>query len=205
MPPARSQRQIAAAFLARHGIARLAELRAVGVDAATVSRMQEAGEVVRLARGLYQSSDASISEHHSLASAAKRVPQGVICLVSSLAFHGLTDQLPRRVWLAVGVSEWSRRKTQPDLRIVRMADHFITTDIEMQLIDSVKVPMFSIARTLADCFRHRRAIGLHVAIEGLQEALRQRKATPAQISRQAERGGVASVMRPYLEALTANG
>lgn len=198
------QREIVTAYLAKHGIARLAELRAAGATSATVSRMERDGEVLRLGRGLYQLPDAPLSTEHSLATAAKRVPKGVVCLVSALAFHGLTDQLPRKVWLAVSKSDWPRRHTQPQLRIVQMADRLLATDIETHLIDGVPVKVFGVARTIADCFRHRRTIGLNVAIEGLQEALRQRKATPAQLARHAEHGGVGTVMRPYLEALTAN-
>ncbi len=76
---------------------RLAELCGAGVTAATVSRMERAGEVIRLARGLYQLHDAPFDTNHSLAEAAKRLPKGVVCLVSALAFHGLTDQLPKKV------------------------------------------------------------------------------------------------------------
>ncbi len=81
---------------------RLAELREAGVTAATMSRMERAGEVTRLSRGVYQLPDADLDPNHSLAEAAKRVPKGVVCLVSALAFHGLTDQLPPRVWMAIG-------------------------------------------------------------------------------------------------------
>src|SRR3546814_2583044 len=95
-------REIARDLLAARGILRLAELRAAGVTAATVSRMEKDGEVIRLARGLYQLPDAELDANHSLAEAAKRFPKGVICLVSALAFHGLTDQLPKKVWMATG-------------------------------------------------------------------------------------------------------
>lgn len=204
MPAVGRQRQIVTAYLTNNGIARLAELRAAGATAATVSRMEKAGEVMRLSRGLYQLPDAPLSAAHSLAEAAKRVPKGVVCLVSALAFHGLTDQLPRKVWLAINKSDWARRETQPQLRIVQMADRLLRTNVETHKIDGVTINVFSVARTVADCFRHRRTIGLTVAIEGLQEALRLRKATPAELARQATAGGVATVMRPYLEALTAN-
>lgn len=102
MPEPLSQRRMAHTVLKARGIARLAELRAEGVTAATLSRMERDGEVLRLARGLYQLSDAPLDAHHSLAEAAKRVPKGVVCLVSALAFHQLTDQLPRQVWIAIG-------------------------------------------------------------------------------------------------------
>ena len=200
-----SQRQIARDFLEAHGIVRLAELRGVGVTAATVSRMERDGEVIRLARGLYQISDAPLETDHSLAEAAKRLPKGIVCLVSALAFHGLTDQLPKKVWLAIGKKDWAPRSDGMPIRVARFTERLLAESVETHMIESVPVKVFGVAKTVADCFRHRSKVGLSVAIEGLQEALRQRKATPAEIAHQAEHGGVATVIRPYLEALTANG
>lgn len=93
MPRVSQQRPIARKLLAQRGMLRLADLRAAGVTAATITRMAIDGEVVRLARGLYQLADAELDAQHSLAEAASRVPKGIICLTSALAFHGLTDQL----------------------------------------------------------------------------------------------------------------
>ena len=183
---------------------RLSEFKAIGITAATISRMVKAGEVTRLTRGLYQLPDAPIEAHHSLAEAAKRVPRGVVCLVSALAYHELTDQLPRAVWMAIGTRDWMPKEGRPAMRIVRFTDALLTDDVIIVHIENVPVKVFGVAKTIADCFRHRRSVGQTVALEGLQEALRQRKATPAEIARHAERGGVATVVRPYLEALTAN-
>ncbi len=204
MPRVGQQRPIARKLLAERGMARLADLRAAGVTAATMTRMANDGEVVRLARGLYQLADAELDAQHSLAEAASRVPKGIICLTSALAFHGLTDQLPRKVWIAIGVRDWAPEPSSPPLRIVRMTNALLGDGVETHTIESVRVKVFSIAKTIADCFRHRRSVGLTIALEGLQEALRQRKVTPAVMSRQAAKSGVATVMRPYLEALTAN-
>jgi len=204
MPKSASQRNVARAVLTALGIARLAELRDAGVTAATVSRMEQDGEVLRLARGLYQLPDAPLDPHHSLAEVAKRIPKGVVCLVSALAFHGLTDQLPRQVWLAIGHKDWSPKPDGTPFRLVRFTDRLLNESVEIHSIEGVPVKVFGIAKTVADCFRYRNKIGLPVAIEGLQEALRQRKTTPAEIARQAERGAVATVIRPYLEALTAH-
>jgi predicted transcriptional regulator of viral defense system len=200
-----TQRYIAQEFLAAHGIVRLAELRKEGVTAATISRMERAGEVLRLARGLYQLPDAPLDAHHSLAEVAKRVPKGVVCLVSALAFHGLTDQMPKHVWIAIGQKDWLPSSEGLRMQIVRFSNKHLTTSIETQIIEGVPVKVFGVAKTVADCFRHRNKIGLSIAIEGLQEALRQRKATPADIARLAAIGGVSTIVRPYLEALTANG
>lgn len=205
MTQPRSQRQIAYTFLEARGIVRLAELRGAGVTAATVSRMERDGEVLRLARGLYQLPDAPLDASHSLAEAAKRLPKGIVCLVSALAFHGLTDQLPKKAWLAIGKKDWAPKPDDMPLRVVRFTESLLADSVETHVIEGVPVKVFGVAKTVADCFRHRGKIGLPVAIEGLREALRQRKATPAAIARQAEHGRVSTVIRPYLEALTADG
>lgn len=200
-----TQRQIARAVLAERGIARLAELRNAGVTAATMRRMERDGQVMRLARGLYQLPDAELDANHSLAEVAKRAPKAVICLVSALAFHGLTDQLPKQVWLAIGSKDWAPKPDGTPIRIVRFTQTLLNEGIEIHTVEGVPVKIFGVAKTIADCFRYRSKIGLSVAIEGLQEALRKRSATPGEIASQAVRGGVGTVIRPYLEALTING
>ena len=184
---------------------RLVELREAGVTAATVSRMKRTGEVIRLSWGVYQLPDADLDPNHSLAeAAAKRVPKGVVCLVSALAFHGITDQLPPRVWMAIGPKDWAPQRSGTGIRLVRFTDSLLREGIETHAIEGVSVEVFGVVKTVADCFRHRGKVGLSVAIEGLQEALKQRKATPAEIARQAEKRGVSTVIRPYLEVLIAN-
>ena len=205
MPKTGTQRDLARELLHGQGIVRLSEFKNAGITAATVSRMLRGGEVIRLARGLYQRPDAQLDANHSLAEAAKRVPKGIICLVSALAFHGLTDQLPRTVWMAIGKKDWAPKAGTPPVQVVRFTEALLTDDVITERIEGVAVKVFGVAKTIADCFRHRRTVGQSVALEGLQEALRQRKTTPAEIARHAERGGVSTVIRPYLEALTVNG
>ncbi len=199
-----TQRDQAIELLRSQGMMRLSEFKVNGITAATIGRMVRGGDVIRLARGLYQLPDAPLDANHSLAEAAKRVPRGVVCLVSALAYHELTDQLPRAVWMAIGTRDWMPKEGRPGMRIVRFTNALLTDDVLTVHIENVPVEVFGVAKTIADCFRHRRKVGQAVALEGLQEALKQRKASPAEIARHAERGGVATVVRPYLEALTAN-
>jgi predicted transcriptional regulator of viral defense system len=184
---------------------RLKDLRAAGVTSVTLRRMQDAGEIVKLGRGVYQIANADYTAEHSLAEAALRVPNGVVCLVSALAHHGLTDQMPTKVWMAIGQKAWAPTMSSPPLRVVRFADNFLADGVEAVVIEDVSVRIFGVAKTIADCFRHRRSVGLAVALEGLQEALRRRKATASEILAAAERGRVGTVVRPYLTAMTANG
>lgn len=183
---------------------RLSEIIATGVTAATVSRLVREGTVGRLARGLYQLPDAQLDANHALAEAAKRTPKGVIALTSALAFHDLTDQMPRRVWIAIGQKDWAPRDAYPPLRIVRFTERLLRDGVETHIIEGVAVHVFGVAKTVADSFRHRRAVGLDVAVQALREALRKRKATPAEVADFAARGGSWTVVRPYLEAFTAH-
>lgn len=192
-------------LLKRRGMVRFAEMQSLGITAATAARLVRDGRIVRLSRGLYQLPDAPMDAHHALAEAAKRVPKAVICLVSALAFHDLTDQLPPKVWIALGRKEWTPRVEYPPLRVARFSEHELGQGIETHKIEGVPVRITSITKTLVDAFRYRRDIGITVCVESLREALKARKATPAEISKQAVDSGVWKAMQPYLEALTING
>jgi predicted transcriptional regulator of viral defense system len=141
----------------------------------------------------------------ALAEVAKRIPKGVIAMISALAFHGLTDQMPRKVWAAIGSSDWSPVPAYPPTRIIRFTEKYLRQGIEYHKISGVDVPIYSVAKTLADLFRNGRLVDRSVAVEGLRAAIEQRKATPGQIAEAARSGGAWRIMRPYLEALTFNG
>lgn len=199
-----SQRDRATAYLAAQGMSRLNELIAHGVTASTLSRLERDGTVTRLARGLYQLADASLDVNHTLAQASKLVPKGVICLTSALAFHGLTDHIPPKVWIAIGPKEWRPNFTYPPARFARFSGSRLTRGIDQHLIDGVSVPVFGVAKTIADLFRYRQTVGVNIALEGLREALRQNKATPSEIANQAIDAKVWRIMEPYLSALTSH-
>lgn len=200
--PRDTQLDRALALLRHGGLTRLSEFRRAGVTAATVSRLEKSGAISRLARGLYQLPDAPVSVHHTLAEASKLVPKAVVCLTSALVFHGLTDQVPARVWLAIGPKDWRPRLRYPPMRFAHFPPKQLRAEVERHVIEGVSVPIFSVCKTVADLFRYRRTVGIDVAIEGLREALRQRRATPAEIARCAADGRVWKVMEPYMRALT---
>ena len=210
--PAKNQQDRALSLLERQGMVRLSEFKEAGVTAATVSRMKEKGLLLQLSRGLYQLPDASIDTHHALAEAAKLVPKGVVCLTSALAYHGLTDAIPSRVWMAIGSKDRRPRIDVPPLQIVRFGEKVLKSGTKEHTIEGVRVRIYNPAKTVVDLFRYRRSAGkryqkspgLNLALEGLREALRQRKATAAEIARYAIEAGVWKVVQPYLEAMTAN-
>ncbi|TBR30120.1 MAG: transcriptional regulator, partial [Reyranella sp.] len=150
-----SQRDRLSALLETHPIVRAYELRREGVSAPTISRAVAAGKLVRIARGLYRRVDAELSADQSLAEASKLVPKGVIALISALAFHELTDQMPRKVWIAISPRDWAPVTTYPPIRITEFPEKYMTQGVEKHRISGVDVPIFSVVKTLADVFRSR--------------------------------------------------
>lgn len=184
---------------------RAQDLREHGIAGTTIRRALDDGELIRIGRGLYQDPAAEIDSDHTLAEIAKRIPRGIIAMVSALAWHGLTDQMPRKTWVAIGTNNWTPAEGSPPVRIVRFADKYLNQGVEHHTISGIDVPIYSVPKTLADLFRNGRLVDRSVAVEGLRAAVEQRKATPSAIAEAARAGGAWSIMRPYLEALTFNG
>jgi predicted transcriptional regulator of viral defense system len=203
LPPTQQQRLNT--IVKTHPLVRAHELRSQGITSATISRAEASGLISRVSRGLYQSLDRNIDTNHSFAEIAKQIPNGIICMTSALAFHGLTDQIPRRVWVAIAKDTWAPTVNYPPIRLVRFKAASIRDGVEYHLISGVQVPIYSVARTLADAFRNPRLVDRSVAIEGLKSALSQRKVTPSEIYEAAKQGGANKTIAPYLEVLTSNG
>ena len=168
-----------------------------------LTRLVQSGKLERVGRGLYGLPGAPTSEHSSLAEVAARVPKGVVCLLSALRVHEIGTQAPFEVWIAIPQHMAAPRLDRPALRVVRMSDAALADGVERRNFDGVKVPIFSAARTVVDCFRFRNKIGLDVALEALRDGWRQRKFTMDDLWRHATAARAANVMRPYIEAITA--
>ena len=181
------------------------ELRDAGVHPETLARLLGDEALIRVARGLYQLADADVSTAHELAEVAKLVPKGVVCLVSALQFHELTLQIPSRVWLAIGQKARRPRIEYPPIRFVRFGPMALSPGAQTHNIDGVPVAISDPAKTVVDCFRFRRHVGLDVALEGLHNAVKSGKAKPADMVEYARDTRIWSVFRPYLEAVVADG
>jgi predicted transcriptional regulator of viral defense system len=145
--------------------------------------------------------DTDVSEHQSLAEACKRVPQGIICLLSALRFHQLTTQNPSEVWIAIDGKARRPRVDYPPLRFVRFSGAALHHGVSRHEINGSTIRVYEPAKTVADCFKYRHKIGLDIALEALREYRRQRRPLEA-LWQAAEICRMAKVIRPYLEALT---
>jgi predicted transcriptional regulator of viral defense system len=208
-----TQEDRAVALLRERGMSRLSEFIAEGITAATISRMERKGVVTQLGRGLYQLPDAALDVNHSLAEAAKLVPNGVVCLGSALAFHDLSDRIPPFVWMAIGPREWRPTSKQRRVIIMRYSPKIFAKGVEEHIIEKVPVRIYSPGKTVVDMFYHGRlqkslynsSVGITDAVQAMKEALRQRKTTPAEIARYAVEAGVwEKLVQPRLEVLTVD-
>ena len=181
------------------------ELSKAGIHSETLVRMLKENILVRINRGLYQLADAPMSATHDLAAVSKLVPGGIICLVTALQFHELTNQMPRQIWLAIGSKARSPRIEWPPLRIVRFGRRSFDVGVQTHQIEGVQVPISDPAKTVVDCFRFRNLVGLDVALEGLHNVIRYRKADPAKIVPYALETRIWSVLQPYLVTVVADG
>jgi predicted transcriptional regulator of viral defense system len=132
---------------------------------------------------------------------AKRVPHGIVCLISALSIHEIGTQIPHEVWLAVDRKARKPELGELPLRIVRFSAATMKQGIESRLIEGVPVAVTDPARTVVDCFRYRNKVGLDVALEALSDALRTRKVTIAALDEIASACRARTVLKPYLEAM----
>lgn len=185
----------------QQGLLRASDLDRIEAPRIVLTRLTAAGELERLGRGLYRLPGVHSSEHESLATVAAKVPQAVFCLLTALQFHELTTQLPRQVWIAMPRGSHVPRLDYPPIRMVQFTGDAYTAGIEEVERDGARLRVYSAAKTVADCFKHRNKIGLDVALEALKDARARGVASIDDIWRNAQVCRVTHVIRPYLESV----
>ena len=185
----------------RRGAVRSRELEAAGVARVQIARLVAAGELVRLARGLYALPGQFSAAEDGLLGVARRVPDARLCLLTALRLHGMTTQAPVEVWVAIGNKDRAPRLDWPPLRVVRFSGEALDAGVITLKTNGVPLRVTNVAKTVADCFKFRHLVGLDVALEALREALRTRRILSDELWRYAKICRVTRVMRPYLEAL----
>ena len=200
MPPETHTQRILD-LLRQKGLLRPSDLDGIGAPRVALTRMTASGQLEKAGRGIYRLPDNPGSEHESLATVATKVPQAVFCLLSALQFHELTTQLPRQVWIAMPRGSHTPKIDYPPVKMVQFAGEAYSEGIEVFDRDQVKLRVYCVAKTIADCFKHRNKIGLDVALEALKDARSQKKVNADDLWHFAKICRVANVMRPYLEAI----
>jgi predicted transcriptional regulator of viral defense system len=199
MPQSKTERLFE--LIRRKHVVRPRDLERARIPRTYLNRLAQRGQLQRIGRGLYTAESLPTSQHISLLEISRRVPKGVICLLSALNFHEIGTQVPHEVWIAIDVKAWAPRITSPAVRLVRFSGRALNFGIQGKEVRGGKIRVFSPAKTVADCFKFRNKIGVDVALEAVRDCYRQKKATMNQLWEAAEVCRVANVMRPYLESL----
>lgn len=186
----------------RHGgILRTNEALRLGIHPRTLYAMRDVGVLEQLSRGLYRLAELPPLGDPDLVAVALKVPLGVVCLVSALAYHDLTTQIPHEVYLALLRGAEPPRLAHPPVRIFWFTGAAFTEGVEIHKVDDVRVRVYSVEKTLADCFKYRNKIGLDTAIEALRRYRTRRSVRFDKLMHYARICRVENIMRPYLEAM----
>ena len=187
----------------RQPLLRAADVRELGCSPQLLIRLHQSGQLQRVARGLYTLPGADMTEHQTLLEVCQRVPKAVICLLSALQYHELGTQLPHEVWIALPEGTQTPAVDYPPLRIARMRGVAYSEGIETNTAHGTPIRVYSVAKTVADCFKFRNKIGIDVALEALKDAWRTRKLNMTDLAYFAKVSRVERVMRPYLESIVS--
>ncbi len=179
------------------------DLERLGISIAALQRLVAAGVAEKIGPGVYRLTAAETTELETIAMVAAAVPNGIVCLLTALAIHGIGTQAPHQVWLAIPRKDRKPTRLGSLVRVVRFSGAMLSYGVETREVLGVPVRITSPARTIVDCFRYRNKVGLDVAIEALRDAIASRITTVDEIARAAEVCRARTVMRPYLEALSA--
>ena len=186
----------------RHGgLLRTIEAIRLGIHPRTLYSMRDSGVLEQLSRGLYRLAEMAPVGNPDLVAVALKVPKGVICLLSALAYHELTTQIPHEVHLALPRGAEPPRLEHPPVRIFWFTDQAFSEGIDVHKVDGVKVRIYCPEKTLADCFKYRNKIGPDVVVEALRRYISRERPRLNKLMEYARICRVEKVMRPYLEAV----
>lgn len=182
-------------------IRRTGELVAEGVHPRDLYALRDDGVLDEVTRGAFRLSGAPPLEDPDLVVVGLRVPKAVVCLVSALHFHGMTDQVPRAVHMALPRGMSAPRLNWPPLRTYRFSPPSYEAGAQPHVCDGVQVRVYSPAKTVADCFKFRNKVGVETAVDSLRVGLREKRFTPAELMEYARICRVRGIIRPYAEAM----
>ena len=190
-----------AVFRSHDGVLRTQDAIQYGIHPRILYALREAGVLERLSRGVYRLADLPPLTNQDLVTVALRVPNGVVCLISALAFHELTTQIPHAVYVALERGSKLPKLEHPPLRVYWFTGEAFAAGIQSHALDGVSVRVYDAEKTIADCFKYRNKLGLDVAIEALRLWRQQKRHNIGRLMAYARICHVERVIRPYVEAL----
>lgn len=188
-------------FQSHGGVARFSAILKAGFHSDSLSALEKEGKVEKIARGLYRISNYTSGSHPDLVIASLQAPNGVICLLSALSFYEATNEVPKYVDIAIPQGTHANRIKYPPVKFYRFASKAWKTGIEKHEVESHHIKVYSLAKTIADCFKFRNRIGVGIARDALRVAITEKGIKPKEIMEYAKTCRVDSIIKPILEAM----
>jgi predicted transcriptional regulator of viral defense system len=188
-------------FKQNRGVLRFSQVLKASFHRKHLKSLLESGKIEKIGHGLYRLKDAPALSNPDLVTVALKAPNGVICLISALYYHRATDEIPRKVDVAIPRRPWANKIDYPPVQYFRFSEKAWKAGVETHTIDGYSVRIYSLAKTIADCFKYRNKIGLNIARDALKTSVVEKKVKLAEVMRFAEICRVDKIIRPYLEAL----
>lgn len=188
-------------FKEHQGVMRTAEALHAGISPRTLYYMRDEGYLTQLERGVYQLQDKEPLSNPDLVIVARKIPEAVVCLISALDLHDITDEIPHKVHIALPRTSRNPTLDYPPVNVYRFSDKTLSAGVDAKQFDGISVKVFNPAKTIADCFKFRNQIGLDVAIEALKRGVNEGKASYGDIVKYAKLCKVEKVIKPYLETV----
>lgn len=191
----------AARLISKKAVVTVRDAKTGQLSRNTLSNMAKKGQLVRLKPGVYENTNREPSKHESLVDVSAIAPKGIITLLSALQFHDLTTENPRKVWVAFPRGHRVPTIKYPPIRHFIVSENAYEYGVEKHKIQGVTVRVYSVAKTVADCFKYRNKIGFEIAKNALREAINDNKTTRDEIWKAAKVCRVQNIIRPYMESM----
>lgn len=188
-------------FKNHSGIARFSSLFKAGFHPVLLIALIREGKIEKIARGLYRLTNYQSCSQPDIVMVSLQTPRGVICLLSALAFHEATSEIPRYIDIAIPRGSRANRIKYPPVRFYQFTPKAWNAGIEERSIDDCKIRVYNLAKTVADCFKFRNRIGINVARDALKVAIKEKGIKPKEIMQYAKICRVDGIVKPILEAI----
>ena len=188
-------------FREHGGQLRMSEALACGLTRYTLYALRDRGVVEQITRGIYRLRELPPLGNPDLVTVSLRFPKTVVCLVSALAWHGITTQIPHVVSVAVPKDSRTPALGYPPIKVHKFSHKAYSSGVEEHLLDGAPVKIYNPEKTLVDCFKFRNKIGMDIVLEALKLHKTRNGINLGELLEYARICRVENVMRPYLEAL----
>ena len=188
-------------FKKHGGVLRFTDILKAGFHPDSLSVIEKAGKVEKIARGLYRVVDYKPGSYPDLVIASLQAPKGAICLISALSFHETTNEIPRYVDIAIPQGAHANRINYPPVKFYRFAPRAWKAGLEVHEIEGYKIKIYNLAKTIVDCFKFRNRIGVNIARDALKIGITEKRVEPKEIMKYAKICRVSSIIKPILEAM----